>query len=67
MSQWIKRIFIKSPRFRVATTLIPLCPVFCGGKDYQKGEPFLPPFGKPVLSLPKEGGGEGFSKVFSNR
>jgi len=53
MGQWIKTIITKSP-------LIPLCPVFCGGKDYQKGEPFLPPFGKPVLSLPKEGGGEGF-------
>jgi len=39
MSQMIKRIIIKSP-------LIPLCPVFDGGKDYQSGKPLFPPFGK---------------------
>jgi len=59
MSQWIKRIIIKSPRFRVATTLVPLSPVFYGGKDYQRGNSFHLPLAK--------GGWEGFYKVFSNR
>jgi len=58
MSQWIKRIIVKSPWLRVATTLISLCPVFYGGKGYQRGSPFCLPLAK--------GGWEGFYKVFSN-
>jgi len=54
MSQFTKRIIIKSPRFRVATTLIPLCPDFYGDKKTKVGNFYLLPLG----------GVEGFYKGF---
>jgi len=40
MSQRIKRITIKSPRFRVATALVPLCPYSYGYTKAKGGIPF---------------------------